>query len=173
MSENKAVFLDRDGVLNKVVFRGSSKPIAPWSIEEFKPYEGIQDPLMQFKALGYLLFVVSNQPDISKGLVDRQTVEKMNDIITSSFPIKSVVYCPHEDKHKCACRKPKPGMIIKLADEYDIDLEKSYMVGDNWKDILAGKEAGCETILVKRKYNRTVSADYRVQSLQDIIGIIK
>jgi len=169
---NKAVFLDRDGVINKVVFRGSDKPIAPWSLEEFKLYEGIGEPLEQLSDLGYLLFVVSNQPDISKGVVDKQIVQRMNDIIASQFPIKKVVFCPHEDRHNCSCRKPKPGMLIKLAEEFGVDLKRSYMIGDNWKDIVAGEAAGCKTILIKRAYNKTVNADYSVQSLQKITNII-
>jgi len=170
--KKKAVFLDRDGVINEVIFRGSDKPIAPWSLEEFKLYDKIGVPLKEFSDLGYLLFVVSNQPDISKGLVDKQIVERMNDIIISQFTIKKVVYCPHETRHNCKCRKPKPGMLIQLADEFGVDLNESYMIGDNWKDIAAGEAAGCKTILLKREYNKTVSADYRVQSLQKTINII-
>ena len=170
--KKKAVFLDRDGVINEVIFRDNVKPIAPWSIEEFKLCDGITEPLRELKNSGYLLFVVSNQPDISKGLIDIQVVQQMNDIIASQFPIKKVVFCPHEDRHNCSCRKPKPGMLIKLAEEFGVDLKRSYMIGDNWKDIVAGEAAGCKTILIKRAYNKTVNADYSVQSLQKITNII-
>ena len=170
--KKKAVFVDRDGVINEVVFRGSDKPIAPWSLEEFRLYKGIAEPLRQLSDSGYLLFGVSNQPDISKGLVDIQIVQQMNDIIVSKFPIKKVVFCPHEDRHNCTCRKPKPGILINLANEYGIDLKTSYMIGDNWKDIASGKAAGCKTILIKRVYNKTVNADYYVQSLDSVTKII-
>lgn len=170
--KKKAIFLDRDGVINDVIFRGSNKPIAPWSLEEFKLYVGIEEPLRQLSDSGYLLFVVSNQPDISKGLVDIQIVQQMNDIIVSQFPIEKVVFCPHEDRHKCACRKPKSGMLIELAAEYGVDLNASYLIGDNWKDIAAGEAAGCKTILIKRAYNKTVNADNYVQSLDEVTKII-
>jgi len=168
----KAVFLDRDGVINEVIFRVNDKPIAPWSFKEFKLCDGITEPLRELKNSGYLLFVVSNQPDISKGLVTSEVVERMNDIIVSQFPIEKVVFCSHEDIHNCSCRKPKPGMIIELAYEYEIDLNLSFMIGDNWKDINAGEAAGCSTVLIQKAYNKNVKADFYIQSLAEATDII-
>jgi len=171
--KNKAVFFDRDGVINEVIFRDSDKPIAPWSLEEFKLYDDIGDPLGQLRDSGYLLFVVSNQPDISKGLVAEEIVQKMNNVILSQLPIEKVVFCQHEDRHNCKCRKPKPGMLLDLANEYSVDLGSSYMIGDNWKDIDAGKAAGCTTILLEKDYNGSVEADYRSINLDEAVKIIK
>lgn len=170
---NKAVFLDRDGVINEVIFRGSDKPIAPWSLEEFKVIKGLNKPLTKIVELGYFLFVISNQPDISKGLVDIPTVESMNSIILDKLPITKIIYCPHEDYHNCSCRKPKPGMLITLSEEYNINLLSSFLIGDNWKDIEAGKTAGCKTILLERKYNKSVKAHFAIKSLIDVLKIIK
>ena len=171
--KNKAVFLDRDGVINEVIFRGTDKPIAPWSIEEFRFIKGIKKPLEKLADLGFLLFIISNQPDISKGLIDIQTVETMNNTILSKLPITKIIYCPHEDRHNCSCRKPKPGMLITLSKEYNVNLMKSFLIGDNWKDIEAGKSVGCKSILLNKIYNKAVKADFYINSLTEALKIIK
>lgn len=170
---NRAIYLDRDGVLNEVIFRDGNdiKPIAPWKIEEFKLMEGIKKPLKMLKQLGFYIFVVTNQPDIAKGIVNYHTVKKMNDIILDKLPIDEIMTCPHEDSDNCDCRKPKPGMIISLAKKWKSDLTHSFLVGDNWKDIESGKAAGCTTILLDKFYNKSVQADYRVKNLLNIVEI--
>lgn len=123
--------------------------------------------------MGYLLFIISNQPDISRGLIENGTTEKINKIIKSNLPINDIVICPHDDHHNCDCRKPKPGMIIELSRKYDINLKKSFLIGDGWKDIKAGKEAGCINILIKKEYNKEVTADYMVDTLQQAVDKIQ
>jgi len=173
MKVKRAVFFDRDGVINEVLFRGGEKPIAPWKLDEFKLITGIKKPLEKLHQMGFLLFVVSNQPDIAKKYVDFSTVNKMNEIILKTFPIKEIMICPHEDHHKCHCRKPKPGMLIDLSTKWLIDLNKCFIIGDSWKDIEAGRAAGCTTILLDKHYNRSVEADYRSKNLDDVVKIIK
>jgi len=171
---NTAIFLDRDGVINQPILRnGLNKPIAPWSMDEFKLCEGIKNPLKQLANNKYRLFVVTNQPDISKEIIDASLVEKMNEIIRDTLPVDEIAYCPHEDYHECNCRKPKPGMILELSDKWNIDLEKSFMIGDGWKDIQAGESAGCKTILLDKDYNKGVNADFHVRSLIEAVKIIK
>lgn len=171
----RAIFLDRDGVINEVLFRGGNndKPIAPWEMDEFKLIPGTKKPLEKFHQMGFLLFVVSNQPDIAKGFVKFNTVKKMNDIVLNELPIDEIIVCSHIDSDNCNCRKPKPGMIISLAKKWDINLLNSFLIGDNWKDIEAGKKAGCMTILLDKFYNQAVSADYRVKSLTNSVEIVK
>lgn len=123
--------------------------------------------------MGYPVFIVSNQPDISRGHIQKGTTEKINQIIKNEYPIKDISVCPHDDHHNCNCRKPKPGMILDLCKKYDIDPEKSYLVGDSWKDISAGKAAGCKTILLQKEYNQQVKADYFIEKFELIIDIIK
>ena len=172
---NKAIFLDRDGVLNAVIFRGGNniKPIAPWKIEEFKLVSGIKKPLAKLSQMGFHLFVVTNQPDIGKGVVKFSTVKKMNDIVLNELPIDEIMVCSHIDSDNCNCRKPKPGMIISLAKKRGINLCHSFLIGDNWKDIESGKAAGCRTILLDKFYNKSVKADYRVKNLTMSVEVVK
>jgi len=173
--EKKAIFLDRDGVLNHVVFRGGNKtkPIAPWNYEEFKLYPGLLKPLKKFKQMGYFLFVVTNQPDIAKGIISYSIVKTMNDEIQDKLPIDEIKICPHIDSDNCNCRKPKPGMIISLANKWEINLKHSFLIGDNWKDIESGKEAGCNTILIDKFYNKSIKVGCRVASLAMSVEVVK
>ena len=171
--KNKAVFLDRDGVINEVVFHNSKKPSSPWNIKEFKLLKGIKEPLEILSKMGYLLFVISNQPDISRGFIQKGTTEKINQIIYDKFPIKEIIVCPHDDHHNCNCRKPKPGMILDLTNKWNIDLNKSFFIGDNWKDTEAGKSAGVITILIDYPYNQFVKSNYKVKNLKSALNLIK
>ena len=171
----KAIFLDRDGVINEVVFRGGNniKPIAPWKFEEFKLVQGIKKPLTKLSQMEFHLFIVTNQPDIAKGIIKSSIVKKMNDIVMNELPIDEIMVCSHIDSDNCNCRKPKPGMIISLAKKWGINLEDSFLIGDNWKDIESGKAAGCRTILIDKLYNKTVTADYRVENLTMSVEVVK
>jgi len=174
MNRYKAVFLDRDGVINHVVFHKEvNKPSSPWNIEEFKLIKGIYKPLMKLKKMGFLLFIISNQPDINRGRIKNGTTEKINKIIYEKFPIEDIMICPHDDKDNCVCRKPKPGMIEIIAKKYNINIKESFLIGDGWKDIEAGKKAGLTTILIDKDYNRDAKADYRVKNLEKSFEIIK
>jgi len=170
----KAVFLDRDGVINKVIFRNgnSSKPIAPWNLKEFSLLPGIKFSLINLKKIGFKLFVVTNQPDVAKGIIDFSFITKVNTIISRELPIDEIRVCPHVDSDGCHCRKPKPGMILSLAKKWDIDCKNSFLIGDNWKDIEAGKKAGSTTFLLEKHYNNDVEADYKSISLSEAVKII-
>jgi D-glycero-D-manno-heptose 1,7-bisphosphate phosphatase len=171
----KAIFLDRDGVINEVLFRENNniKPIAPWKIEEFKLIQNIKKPLINIRKMGFYLFIVTNQPDISKGILKHSTVKKMNDIILNELPIDEIMVCHHIDSDDCTCRKPKPGMIETLSQKWKINLQNSFLIGDNWKDIESGKAAGCQTILIDKLYNKTVKSDYRVENLTMSVEVVK
>ena len=171
---SKGVFLDRDGVLNKVIFREGNyqKPIAPWNLEEFKLIPSTKKPLHNLKKEGYLLFVITNQPDIAKGIIDYDIVHAMNEIIINELPIDDIKVCHHLDNDQCMCRKPKPGMITDLSKKWDIDCKESFLIGDSWKDIEAGKSAGSQTILLDRTYNREVKAEYRINDLGKAVELI-
>lgn len=171
--KNKAVFLDRDGVINEVVFHDSGKPSSPWTLEEFKLIPGIKKPLEELSNIGFYIFIISNQPDVARGHIKKDVVEKINKIIYDNFPIKEILVCPHDEHHHCDCRKPKPGMIFILSKKWKIDIKESYLIGDNWKDIEAGKKAGCRTILLERHYNQSVEADYRTEDLESAVDMIK
>jgi D-glycero-D-manno-heptose 1,7-bisphosphate phosphatase len=168
------VFLDRDGVINELVFHKEvNKPSSPWNIEEFKFMPGLEKPLEKLSKMGYFLFVISNQPDMSRGFIKKSTTERINQIIYEKLPIDDIVVCPHDDHHNCRCRKPKPGMILDLCKKWDVDPNKSLLIGDNWKDITAGKKAGCKTIILDKPYNKSVDADHRLGTLESAVKLIK
>ena len=170
---NKAFFLDRDGIINYPIFRGiSPKPIAPWTIEEFNLIPGLGNILTELKKNGFYIFVVTNQPDISKGIIDIELINKMNKIILDKYPINEILFCPHTDDDNCLCRKPKPGMILSLIKKYKINVKNSYILGDNFKDIEAGKAAGLKTILLNRFYNKNYISDFKINEFSEIMNLI-
>ena len=170
----KAVFLDRDGVINKVVFRNgnSQKPIAPWSLKEFSLLPSIKLPLLNLKKFGFKLFVVTNQPVIAKGIIDHSFIAEVNAVISRELPIDEIRVCPHVDSDGCNCRKPKSGMILSLAEKWNIDCNNSFMIGASWKDMVAGKKAGSTTLLLEKHYNNDVEADYKSITLHEAVKII-
>lgn len=147
----RAVFLDRDGVINANVER-NGKPVAPTRFADFHILPGVEDALHRLKAAGFLLIVVTNQPDVSTGLTPRAECEAMHAEIRRRLPIDDIGVCFHTDADNCACRKPKPGMILEAAGKYGIDLAASYMIGDRWRDVKAGQAAGCYTIFIDYGY---------------------
>lgn len=147
----RAVFLDRDGVLNYTEVH-DGKPYAPRDIESFQL---LPDALSSTEALhkaGLFLVVATNQPDVGNGIVSRSTVEAMHDLLTKSLPIDAIKVCFHSQSDNCPCRKPQSGMLLEASQELNIDLAKSFMVGDRCNDVTAGKTQGCYTIFIDRGY---------------------
>jgi len=142
-----AVFLDRDGVLNRSVdVNGVARP--PHSLDEFELLPGVREAVDQMKNAGYVLVVVTNQPDIARGAQSASVVDAMNAVVLGELGVDAVLVCPHDDVDDCECRKPKPGMLLEAMERFDIDRERSFMVGDRWRDVAAGRAAGCRTIQV-------------------------
>ncbi len=146
-----AVFLDRDGVINVNEVRGG-KPYAPTRLEDFKLLPGVEEAVHSLKAAGFLIVVATNQPDVTNGITPQATLESMHDLMRKKLPIDDIKICYHTDADACDCRKPKPGMLLSAARDHDIDLAASYMVGDRWRDVAAGRAAGCATVLVEYDY---------------------
>jgi D-glycero-D-manno-heptose 1,7-bisphosphate phosphatase len=149
----RAVFLDRDGVINANLER-DGRPVAPTTLAEFRILPGVEDAVQQLKEQGYLVIVITNQPDVANGLTERSTVEAMHDALRTRVPVDDVKVCFHNDAAGCECRKPKPGLILAAATEHDIDLRRSYVVGDRWRDVAAGRAAGCATIFIDYGYKQ-------------------
>lgn len=154
MKAPKAVFLDRDGVINRTDVR-NGKPYAPRAVEHFDILPGVKEACTALADGGFLLFVVTNQPDIGNGLVDPKIVEQMNDIVRQDLPITAIYVCPHAQTEGCACRKPKPGMLLKAKEEFGISMAGSYMVGDRHGDVLAGISAGVTPVFIDHEYVET------------------
>lgn len=170
--KKKAVFLDRDGVITKAIIK-DNKDYAPLNLDEFELIDGIKSVLNELVSNQYLLFVVTNQPDIARGKMSLDTLKEMNEklfqLIGSREIIKKIYFCSHDNADNCECRKPKPGMLLLAAKEWDIDLKESFIIGDRESDVLAGEEAGCRTILIRTSYNERTSADYIVSDLEGAV----
>ena len=149
-----AVFLDRDGVINQSVVRGG-KPYPPANPTELKILPGVPLALKRLKQAGYRLVVVTNQPDVSRGKQKQEIVEHIHTQLRHSLPLDDIKVCYHDDADGCDCRKPRPGMLLAAAREMNIDLTQSFMVGDRWRDIEAGHQAGCQTIFIDYHYAET------------------
>ncbi len=171
---SKAIFWDRDGVINEVVMRGNSVS-SPRNFQEFKILPGVKQALEECKSMGFLNIIITNQPDISRLLLAPEDLEKMHQVIMATLPVDDITCCPHDSKDNCACRKPKPGMILQEAKKRGVDLAKSYVIGDSDKDIGAGKAAGCKTFFIKKAYNKGEGreADFVATNLKETINIIK
>lgn len=150
-SQRKAVFLDRDGVINRAVIR-DGKPYPPATVDEMQLMPRVSEALHLLKEAGFMLIVVTNQPDVARGTTSRQAVEAIHKCLLSTLPLDEIRCCFHDDADACTCRKPKPGALRQAAEQYDLSLMDSFMVGDRWRDIEAGHAAGVRTILIDYAY---------------------
>ena len=162
----RAVFLDRDGVINRAIVR-DGVPYPPANIDELEILPGVSEALIKLRIAGYLLIVITNQPDVARGLARKADIEEMNSQLLSRLPLDEIKTCYHDSHNGCLCRKPLPGALFEAAKEHDIDLSKSFMVGDRWRDIEAGKSAGCKTFFVNYRYTeqQPEMPDFMVSSL--------
>lgn len=169
----RAVFIDRDGVINRAVVR-DGKPYPPANLAELEIIYGVPQALQDLKSAGYLLIVVTNQPDVARGTTKREVVEQINAHLLHTLPLDEIRSCYHDSSDGCDCRKPKPGMLLAATRAHDINLKKSYMIGDRWRDTEAGRKAGCITIFIDYGYaeKQPESVDFRVDSLTEAARII-
>ena len=161
-----AVFLDRDGVINRAVVR-DGRPYPPVRPDDVEILPGVPEALSRLRAAGFALIVVTNQPDVARGTTTREAVDTIHDFMLRKLPLDEIRVCPHDDPDNCPCRKPKPGLLLQAPAH---DLGRSFMVGDRWRDIEAGRAAGCyATIFVDYGYDEPIphEPDVRVTSLGD------
>jgi D-glycero-D-manno-heptose 1,7-bisphosphate phosphatase len=172
--KSRAIFLDRDGVLNRpVILEG--KPYPPARPEDVEIYPGLREQLQRLKDCGFVLIVVTNQPDVVRGNTSKETIERINDVIARDLPaIDRFLVCFHDGDH-CDCRKPRPGMLLAGAAEFGVDLTRSYMIGDRRSDVEAGIAAGSRTIFIDRAYREPPPSecDHRVSSTGEALTIIE
>lgn len=147
----RAVFLDRDGVLNRAFIR-HGVPTPPRTLEEVEILFGVKESIVLLAQHNFEVVIVTNQPDAARGLVNRDSITQINEFLKLHLGITHFYTCFHEDSDECKCRKPKPGLIQKAAEDLDIDLTKSFMVGDRWRDIAAGQSVGCNCFFIDYKY---------------------
>jgi D-glycero-D-manno-heptose 1,7-bisphosphate phosphatase len=175
-SKPRAVFLDRDGVINRpIVIDG--KPYPPRSPAEFELLPGVIEACLRLRATGFFLVVVTNQPDVGRGTLDRATVEAIHAEMRCRLPLDLVKVCYHAGEkygEPCGCRKPKPGMVFDAARELGIDLATSFLVGDRWRDVDCGKRAGCRTVFIDWNYDERLqeAPDFRAGSLLEAARLL-
>jgi D-glycero-D-manno-heptose 1,7-bisphosphate phosphatase len=149
VNQRRAIFLDRDGVLNQLL-PGGPAGASPQSVAETVIYSDVPEALTRLRKAGFLLIVTTNQPDVARGKQTRAGVETIHAYLAEQLPLDDIQVCYHDDADDCACRKPKPGMIRAAVQRHGIDATASYMIGDRWRDVDAGLAAGCMTILIER-----------------------
>jgi D-glycero-D-manno-heptose 1,7-bisphosphate phosphatase len=167
-----AVFLDRDGVLNEAVLR-DGRPHPPTTADELVLRPGVAAACARLREAGYLLVMVTNQPDIARGTTTRAAVDRINDHLVAELGLDAVAVCPHDDADTCACRKPAPGLILEAAERLGVDLGASLMVGDRWRDIAAGAAAGVTTVWVRSTYREQAprDPDHVIDGLDELVPI--
>ena len=168
---HKSVFLDRDGVINKVLLR-DGEPTAPRRFAEFEIEAGVEQALGRLRRAGYRLFVVTNQPEVAIGELSPAVLDAMHERLTRDTGVDAIYVCPHVDADGCECRKPLPGLLRRAAAEWSVDLAASFLVGDRWRDIGAGAAAGCTTVLLEGSTEPGGEPDFRAATLADAVTII-
>jgi D-glycero-D-manno-heptose 1,7-bisphosphate phosphatase len=166
-----AVFLDRDGVLVETFVR-DNRAFAATTLEDFRLVDNAAAEVERLRDAGLVPIVVTNQPDVARGLITPETLAAMHERLAAELPVLDIFVCTHDSSAGCACRKPKPGMLEAAAVKWNIDLPRSFMVGDRTSDVETGRAAGCRTILIERPYSGAAVPDARVDSLADAVGVI-
>jgi D-glycero-D-manno-heptose 1,7-bisphosphate phosphatase len=169
-TDRRAVFLDRDGVLNEaIVLHGIPHP--PATLTDLVVSPGADGACRALKGAGFLLIMVTNQPDLARGTATSATVEAINGELQRRLGLDDVFMCPHDDADDCMCRKPRPGLLLEAASRWNVRLDASIMVGDRWRDIEAGRRAGCATVLVgsSREEKSTETPDWAAVTLGDAV----
>lgn len=151
IKKKRSVFLDRDGVLIESKIE-NGKPIAISHHRDVKLLDGVREAIALLMEADYELVVVTNQPDISRGSLSWTELEEIHTEISKSTKLNSFYVCPHTDSDSCMCRKPMPGLLLRAAKDLDLDLGKSYLVGDRWRDIEAGQAVGCNCFFIDYNY---------------------
>lgn len=162
------MFLDRDGVLSRAIVR-NGKPFAPSSEADLEILPGVHDALCRLRAAGFYLVVVTNQPEVARGTLAPAVLDRMHARLSRDLPIDDIRVCPHDDADQCACRKPRPGLLEAAAGDAGLSLGESVMVGDRWRDIEAGRQAGCTTVFIDHGYDerRPDQPDAIVRSMSE------
>ena len=165
----RAVFLDRDGVLNEIVLR-DGRPGSPAGLPEVRIPAGVPEALRRLREAGFVLICVTNQPEVARGRQRRAAVEALNRALAAALPIDDFFVCYHDDDDDCQCRKPRPGLLLAAAARHGIDLRRSVMVGDRWRDVEAGHRAGCLVVQISSQHlERAPNSppEYATNSLSD------
>ena len=169
---NRAIFFDRDGVINELVARNGGY-YSPQEYKDFKIKKNIAEIIKKLKHEGFLIVVISNQPDISRGKLSLSELKKMTKKLNDELIIDDIFYCMHDDSDDCMCRKPKSGMILELARKWNIDLKNSFLIGDTWRDVEAARDANVKYFLLDNNTNVDQKYENKVRDINKIFSLIK
>ena len=164
----KAVFIERDGILNEVK-AGPKHQIAPLTLEEFTVNKKAEPALRKLKAAGFVIIVTTSQPGLSRGYQSRRELDRMHEIIRKCFPLDDLMVCPHDESDHCPCRKPRPGLLIEAAFKWHLNLDHSFVISDKWQDAEAARTAGCTSLLLKSPWVGQVHHDFVLPTLEAIV----
>ena len=170
----KAIFLDRDGVINKAIVK-NGLPTPPNLLDELKILPGVKESILKLKKLNFVCIIVTNQPDVSRGKINKNTVIKINNFLKKKIKLDDIFVCYHDDKDNCNCRKPKPGLLLQAGKKWNVDFKKSFMIGDRWRDIQSGEKAGCKTIYLDYNYRdkKPKNPDFVTDTLLNAVFFIE
>jgi D-glycero-D-manno-heptose 1,7-bisphosphate phosphatase len=167
-----AVFLDRDGVLAEAIVRADGKVYAPTHVEDFVVVSEAAEQVARLRAAGFLCILFTNQPELANGLLLQADLDEMHRRLRAAVPLDDVYVCPHDKAEGCRCHKPATGLIDDAVARWGIDLAASYVIGDRWRDVEAGRAAGCYSILIERPYSAASRADARVGTLEEAVDTV-
>jgi D-glycero-D-manno-heptose 1,7-bisphosphate phosphatase len=168
----RAVFLDRDGVLAEAIVRADGNPYAPTRVEDFVLVADAGPQVQRLRDAGLLCFVFTNQPELANEQLRASDLDEMHRRMLAAVPLDDIYVCPHDKSEGCRCHKPAIGMIEDAVAHWNVDLARSYVVGDRWRDVDAGKAAGCYSILIERPYSKATWASARVGTLAEAVDTI-
>jgi D-glycero-D-manno-heptose 1,7-bisphosphate phosphatase len=172
-----AIFLDRDGVLNRPVIR-DGLPFPPATLDEFELYADATEGCAQLKQAGFFLVVVTNQPDVGRGTQTRELVEAMHGKLRDAVPsLDAIEICYHAGARHgqpCDCRKPKPGMLLRAATNHRIDLRRSFFIGDRWRDVDCAYAAGCRSVFIDHGYSEPLRErpEFTVATFREAVAVV-
>lgn len=164
----QCVFIERDGVLNRVRVERRHQ-VSPLTLEEFAVNAAAAPWLGKLKAAGLLLIATTNQPGLSRGYQSRRELDRMHDLLRGSLPLDDILICPHDETDHCPCRKPKPGLILEAGFKWHLDLDRSFVISDKWQDAEAARAAGCTSLLLESPWVGEGHHDFVLPSLEAIV----
>jgi D-glycero-D-manno-heptose 1,7-bisphosphate phosphatase len=159
-----AVFLERDGVLNRVREERKNQR-TPLTLDEFSVADDALQPLQALKAAGFLLLATTNQPGLSRGYQSRRELDLMHAVLKRRLPLDDILVCPHDEMDRCPCRKPRPGLLTEAAFTWHLDLDRCFVISDKWQDAQAAENVGCTSLLIESPWNGTGHRDFLLPSL--------
>jgi len=167
----QALFIERDGILNKVRVERQHQ-ISPLTLEEFQVNKAAAPLLSKLKAGGLVLIATTNQPGLSRGYQSRRELDRMHEVLRRTLPLDDILVCPHDETDRCPCHKPKPGLIVEGAFKWHLDLDRSFVISDKWQDAEAARTAGCTSLLLRSPWVGNVHHDFLLPDLDAIVDKI-